>query len=114
MVSVFPPVGTVPANDTVPDTGATTSVPPGAPMSMPRWSPAPYGLEPKLNARRTGPCTGQAQPLAADGAARATAAAVPQTTSVPPRDHIRCQFCKLQQRYQVATFVVKSDYSEFL
>jgi hypothetical protein len=41
MVIVFPPVGTVPAKLTVPEAGARTVVPPGAPMSMPRcWPPA--------------------------------------------------------------------------
>ena len=39
--TVFPPVGTVPAKDTTPPTGASTGLPLGAPMSTPRcWPPA--------------------------------------------------------------------------
>lgn len=110
IVSVLPPVGTVPAKETVPPAGATTAAPVGAPMSMPRWSPAPYGSEPKLNPRRTGPRTGQAQPLAVDGAA--SAATAPHAASRAEREPIRCQFCKPRQPYQAASTVVKSDYSE--
>ena len=35
-VTLFPDVGTVPANVTVPATGATTELPGAPPMSMPR------------------------------------------------------------------------------
>src|SRR5919198_841882 len=64
IVTVLPPFGTVPANDTSPPAAATTGVPLGAPMSMPRCWPAAYGSLPKENGRRTGPSTGHVQ---ADG-----------------------------------------------
>ncbi|HUK93840.1 MAG TPA: hypothetical protein VLU96_02155 [Gaiellaceae bacterium] len=40
---VFPCPGTVPAKEIAPEDGATTDVPAGAPMSMPRCCPAAYG-----------------------------------------------------------------------
>jgi hypothetical protein len=43
MVTLRPLVGTLPANVTVPDAGATTVVPAPEPMSMPRCCPPAYG-----------------------------------------------------------------------
>jgi hypothetical protein len=40
IVTVFPCVGTDPANETKPPVGAYTVVPLGAPMSIPRCCPA--------------------------------------------------------------------------
>jgi hypothetical protein len=60
-----------PANVTTPEAGATTTVPTGAAMSIPRW-PLPYGELGSTNARITGPATGHAQvpdTAIADGAA---------------------------------------------
>jgi len=42
IVTLSPLVGTLPANVTVPDTGATTVVPASEPMSMPRCCPPAY------------------------------------------------------------------------
>src|ERR671937_1896166 len=72
IVTVLPPFGTVPANDTTPPAAARTGVPVGAPMSIPRCWPAAYGSLPKENGRRTGPSTGHVQAEAAEGAASAT------------------------------------------
>src|SRR5919204_451842 len=75
IVTVLPPLGTVPANVTVPPAAASTGVPVGAPMSMPRCWPAAYGSLPKEKDRRTGPSTGHVQPEAAWGTARTMSAA---------------------------------------
>src|SRR5919201_6358275 len=72
IVTVLPPFGTVPANDTTPPAAARTGVPVGAPMSIPRCWPAAYGSLPKENGRRTGPSTGHVQADATDGRARTT------------------------------------------
>jgi hypothetical protein len=111
IASVLPPVGTVPANVTVPLAGATTGVPGSAPMSMPRWRPPAYGSEPKLNPRKTGPCTGQAQPRAVAGATSAAATAQARRRLNIDR-RICCQFCKPKSSYQVRIVVVKSVYRE--
>src|SRR4029450_11811960 len=60
MVIVLPPVGTVPAKLTEPETGARTGAPAGAPMSMPRCWPPAYGSSPRTRGRTTGPATRQA------------------------------------------------------
>ncbi len=64
---VFPPPGTVPANDTTPEAGAATEEPEGAPTSTPRCCPAAYGSSPNRKGRSTSPCTGHVQPNADAG-----------------------------------------------
>jgi hypothetical protein len=65
-VTLKPLVGTLPANVTVPDTGATTVVPAPAPMSMPRCCPPAYGWSGSNEKPvRTGPRTGHVHAYAA-------------------------------------------------
>jgi hypothetical protein len=75
MVRLLPDVGTVPANVTVPVTGATT-VEPGSPArSTPRCCPAAYGWAgSKSNGWRTAPEVGHVQ-APAEGAIRSAAKA---------------------------------------
>jgi hypothetical protein len=75
IVTVLPPVGTVPAKETVPPVGASTGVPVGEPMSIPRCCPAAYGSDPNEKGRRTGPRTGQLQAQPDDGETSAARAA---------------------------------------
>jgi hypothetical protein len=65
IVTARPPFGTVPTKDTMPDVGARTFVPSGAPMSTPRCWPAAYGSDESEKGRRTGPSVGHVQPCAA-------------------------------------------------
>ena len=83
IVTVLPPVGTTPAKETVPLAGASTGVPLGAPMSMPRCCPAAYGSLPNANGRKTGPWTGQlhARPDAGDTTAASNAHATSRRRS---------------------------------
>jgi hypothetical protein len=60
--TVLPEPGTVPANVTVPERGASTGSPGSPATSMPRCSPAAYGCEAsKTKCWRTAPRTGQVQ-----------------------------------------------------
>src|SRR5438309_8652912 len=62
---------TGPANDTTPSAGATTGVPNGTPMSIPRC-PAENGVGGGSNPRSTGPSTGQSHdPTGGEVTARA-------------------------------------------
>src|SRR4051794_26943953 len=78
MVTVRPPEGTLPANETTPAAGARTVSPAAPPTSIPRCWPPAYGSSPKTNGRSTGPPTGQDQARAAGAPQRA---ATRQTTS---------------------------------
>jgi hypothetical protein len=71
IVTVFPCVGSQPANEISPAAGARTAVPESAPMSIPVWPCWRYSSPPKSKPRRTGPSTGQLQALAAHGVASA-------------------------------------------
>jgi hypothetical protein len=63
----LPPVGTVPAKETTPSTGAATFVPAAAPRSRPRCWPAAYGCaRSNENGLNTGPSTGHVQAPAAE------------------------------------------------
>src|SRR2546426_7025272 len=96
MVTVLPPRGTVPAKETDPAAGATTAVPVGDPMSIPRCCPPAYGSDPSEKRTSTGPVTGQLQPSAGLGAI-STAAAIAQTTMRISGHDLRCQICKQPQ-----------------
>src|SRR5712691_10346171 len=85
MVTVLPPVGTVPANEIAPETGAPTCASAGAPMSIPRCCPAAYGSDPNENGRSTGPFTGQLQPREGAGTSRETTAAAQTSRRIPRR-----------------------------
>src|SRR3954452_1963211 len=71
MVTVRPPEGTLPANETTPAAGARTVSPARPPTSIPRCWPPAYGSSPKTNGRSTGPPTGQDQARAAGAPQRA-------------------------------------------
>ena len=59
IVTLRPFVGTVPAKLTTPGAGASTGVPPSAPIAMPRCCPAAYGCAgSNENVSSTGPRTG--------------------------------------------------------
>src|SRR5437764_5567071 len=76
----YPP--TAPAKATVPAVGATTTVPDGAAMSIPRC-PDPYGEAGGSNARMTGPVTGQSHvPPAALACAAGTSVAAATRNSM--------------------------------
>jgi hypothetical protein len=87
IVTVRPYLGTLPANDTVPDAGATTGVPDRAPMSIPRCWPAAYGSPPNENGRSTGPSTGHVQACPAGttiSAAKIAASSARRIGETPP------------------------------
>jgi hypothetical protein len=108
IVSVLPLTGTVPTNETVPDAGASTVAPDGAPMSIPLCWPAAYGSSPKTNFCRTGPWTGQFH-ASADGAITRAAA---NTAIRVRRIFLLVVLFANRATIPMASVVVNSDYSE--
>jgi hypothetical protein len=110
IVTVLPPVGTVPAKETVPLAGASTGVPVGEPMSIPRCCPAAYGSDPNEKGRRTGPRTGQVQAQAEVGEASAARAA--HASSRIRRPSVVARNENTETRVATTPFVVKSGYND--
>jgi hypothetical protein len=107
IVIVRPPLGTLPAKETVPAIGASTGAPSAPSTSMPRCWPGVSGNSgSNANGRRTGPGSGHVQARAAP----ATTSAAAARTQV--RRRFRCQICKPTATVPGRSVVVKSAYSE--
>ena len=110
IVTVLPPVGTVPAKETVPPAGASTGVPVGEPISIPRCCPAAYGSDPNEKGRRTGPRTGQLQAQLEVGETSAARAAHASSRILSPSFVARN--ANIDARVAAALVVVKSGYKD--
>src|SRR5436305_15046198 len=82
IVSDRPLVGTVPANETVPDAGTATGPAATPPMTTPRCRPAAYGSAPRSNRWSTGPSTGHVQAAASLASASAATAITTRTARI--------------------------------
>jgi hypothetical protein len=104
----LPPLGTVPANETMPPAGATTGAPTVAAMSMPRCWPAEYGCaRSKWKGRKTWPSTGHVQARAADAG---SATAHRSRTPIRRTDASFVANLVNEQTVTAAGFVVNTGY----